>query len=180
MTRQSIPQQPFNLGAKQRGATLIVGLVFLLLLAIVGMAAIDVTTVDVKVVANSKDRQMAFNEAESQLFQAGRQIRNAPRLIQAGDAKYQPGTFRLNNTWWSTDANWASVTAAGDADYVIEQPQYRPELTQNGVSALSSKGTGQEPRAFEYPVISKALGPGGAEVVLSMRYVKKVQNDAIQ
>jgi Tfp pilus assembly protein PilX len=57
----AVPQQ-------QKGATLIMGLVFLVILTVIGLASMDVTTIDVKVVANSKDRQLAFNAAESNLF----------------------------------------------------------------------------------------------------------------
>lgn len=171
----------FDLGTKQTGATLIVGLVFLLLLALVGMAAIDVTTVDVKVVANTKDRQLAFNSAESELFQAGRTIRQNDGAIEAVTVpQYRPGTFRASQTWWSNDANWPNVAAPGSTDYVIEEPNtYLNGPSDNrtgerGGTGNTTSGTQRNPVFLEYPVIAKAQGPGGAEVVLSMRYLKKV------
>lgn len=179
--KQCIKPRPLNLGKKQTGATLIVGLVFLLLLAIVGMAAIDVTTVDVKVVANSKDRQMAFNDAESQLFEAGRSISTADGLITGAMLpQFQPGSFLADSSWWANDANWANVNAPSTSDFAVETPEKREEPTLNGVSDLTEDNKNIKPAYFEYPVISKARGPGGAEVALSMKMLKKVENNAIQ
>lgn len=179
MTHNIRPRH-LTLGSKQAGATLIVGLVFLLLLAIVGMAAIDVTTVDVKVVANSKDRQIAFNEAESQLFQAGRAIADADGLVtQAALPQYQPGTIRVDNTWWANDANWVNVNAPSTSDFTVGEPEKRKEPALNGVSNLTQNNKTNNPAYFEYPVISKAIGPGGGEVSLSMMVLKKADDAAI-
>ena len=56
---------------KQSGAVLIVSLVMLLLLTIIGISAVDMTTLDTRVSANTKDKALAFDAAEAALNTAG-------------------------------------------------------------------------------------------------------------
>lgn len=51
----------------QSGAVLIIGLVFLVLLTMIGMTAMQVTTMQEKMAANARDRDLAFQNAEAGL-----------------------------------------------------------------------------------------------------------------
>lgn len=52
---------------QQKGATLIVGLVLLLLLTMVGMSGLNVSTMQEKMSGSMRDRQIAFQSAEAAL-----------------------------------------------------------------------------------------------------------------
>lgn len=51
----------------QSGAVLIIGLVFLVLLTIIGMTAMQVTTMQEKMAGNARDHDLAFQNAEAGL-----------------------------------------------------------------------------------------------------------------
>ena len=55
---------------KQRGAVLIISLMFLVLLTIIGVSGISSTTVEERMAANSRDHETAFQAAESALRDA--------------------------------------------------------------------------------------------------------------
>ena len=54
----------------QAGAVLVVSLIFLLVLTIVGVAAMQNTTLEEKMAGNVKDRNLAFQNAESAIREA--------------------------------------------------------------------------------------------------------------
>lgn len=163
----------------QQGTTLITGLIMLLLLTVIGLAAMDMTTVDVKLLANAKDRQLAFNAAESQLFQASKAIYAQSSAVNDSVEQYRGSAFAANPSWWTDNSNWQALTANESSDFAIEQPAERREPAPNGVSNLIIDNTGHDRAFHEYPVITKALGPGGAEVALSSRFIKRIESNAL-
>jgi type IV pilus assembly protein PilX len=58
----------------QRGAALIVGLIMLLLLTLIGVAGMRDTLLQQKMIANTKDREIALQAAESALLAAGKSL----------------------------------------------------------------------------------------------------------
>ena len=52
---------------KQRGATLIISMIFLLILSIIGLAGMDVTGLEERMAGNMRDRNIAFQAAEAAL-----------------------------------------------------------------------------------------------------------------
>ena len=54
----------------QRGATLIVALLFLILITILGISSVSSITLEEKMAGNSRDQQIAFQAAESALRDA--------------------------------------------------------------------------------------------------------------
>lgn len=163
----------------QQGTTLITGLIMLLLLTVIGLAAMDMTTVDVKLLANAKDRQLAFNAAESQLFQASTAIYEQSSAVDNTVQQYRGDAFATNPAWWMDNGNWQALDANERADFAIEQPAERREPAPNGVANLIINNTGHDRAFHEYPVITKALGPGGAEVALSSRFIKRIESNAL-
>lgn len=53
---------------KQKGAVLIVSMIFLVIMTLIGMAGIEVTGLEEKMVSHMRDRQMAFEAAEAALL----------------------------------------------------------------------------------------------------------------
>lgn len=69
------PHIPANRAAgKQSGAVLFVGLIFLVMLTMLGVTALQVGTVEERMAGNSRDRNLAFQAAESALRDAERDI----------------------------------------------------------------------------------------------------------
>ncbi len=57
-------RQPIALGKQQRGATLIVGLVLLLVLTVVGVSGMNTSTMEITMAANTQFQQDAFQMTE--------------------------------------------------------------------------------------------------------------------
>lgn len=60
----------------QRGSVLIVSLVFLLILTLVGISAMNMSSLEERMAGNFKDHQMAFQIAEAALVEAEGQVEN--------------------------------------------------------------------------------------------------------
>lgn len=156
--------------SKQKGATLIVALVLLALMTIIGLSSMDTSTIDVKIVANSKDRQLAFNGAESVLFQAGRVISETIcELDSTVTPEYVKNTYISDRDFWKDASNWTLAAVTGTdtkADYIIEK------YIDGPTGGMDNREYGAMKYHY-YPVIAKAEGPGSANVVLQSHFVKK-------
>jgi type IV pilus assembly protein PilX len=158
---------------QQRGATLIVGLIMLFLLTIIGMASMNITTVDVKVTANAKDRQLAFIGAESAMFQAGQEIANHPDMLDNNVPGYVHTQYKAAGvSWWSDYSNWSLSAVTGtpiSSDFKIEFP----ETVKMG-NDLTVSNTGPGNFLGYFPTTTRATGPGQANVILQSYYQKKL------
>lgn len=171
--------KPLSSCQKQQGATLIVGLIMLFLLTIIGMASMNITTVDVKVTANAKDRQLAFIGAESAMFEAGQIILNSPEEnIYNATPSYVGKQFQATGVnWWSNENNWNLTAVPGttiESQFQIEFPIPVPDDIDLGTSNL---GTGKFSGLF--PTTVTATGPGQANVVLQSYYRKKLDSNPL-
>ena len=63
----------------QRGAALIVGLIFLVILTLLGVTAMQSSTLEERMAGNARDRNLAFQAAEAALRDAERDIRGKQR-----------------------------------------------------------------------------------------------------
>ena len=168
----------------QRGAVLIVSLVMLLLLTIIGMSAVDITTLDTRISANTKDRALAFDAAETALNTAGRALSPGEPLPDSstpgflGSAMSDNWWHSENDSWWNTNGEFVSdysgVSSGGDGvGYVIEQPV---EIRTNGAGQRVANVTLGEPRPVTrfYRTTARGEGPGGTEVFVQSVYARKV------
>lgn len=64
----------------QRGIVLAVGLIFLLVLTVIGLTSIRTTALDEKMAGNARDRNLAFQAAEAALRDAERRASGFPGL----------------------------------------------------------------------------------------------------
>lgn len=69
-------QQPSARRHRQQGVVLVVGMVFLLIMVLIGVSAIQTTTLDEKMAGNARDRSLAFQAAEAALRDAERDLSN--------------------------------------------------------------------------------------------------------
>lgn len=139
------------LGNRQSGAVLIVGLIMLLLMTIVGLAAIRGSSLQELMAGNLRDRNLAFQAAEAGLRAGESRLRDtvvALPVFNGSVAGLQPDLNQPTKTpvvQWST-ADWAAgnnsaLTAmgldlAGQPRYVIEK------LEVSALEAAAAEGSG--------------------------------------
>ncbi len=158
---------------RQRGTALIVSLLILIVLTILGVAAMSTTTMEEKMAGNSRRIDLAFQSAESALRDA--QIDLTKNNLTAFDSTCTNGLCLPSTTgtpvWdtvnWSTNARiygaytGAAAIPGGPAPvYIIEKmpPMVTPgnNLGQKDYNSLPSQ---------VYRITARATGPGGVAVV---------------
>lgn len=179
---------PLPSATHQRGASLVVALVFLLILTVIGVTAMSTSTLDEKMAGNLKDRFVAFQTAESTL----RDAEQAIKLNSYGASSFTsactnglclPSTSDpvwLASTNWSVARPYGSVTGAPALPDVVT-PQYLIEDVKDptgGQGSAGSLGTGFGPAAplaasNYYRITARSTGASGkAEVMLQEIYAK--------
>ena len=108
MTSRSAPHALLR---RQRGAVLIVGLVFLALMTLIGVTAFSVATQEERMVGNTRDRLRAFEAAEAALRECERYLSNPIPPIFSADGSTDPGMYAtpaaLAKVKWET-INWGT------------------------------------------------------------------------
>ena len=171
----------------QSGAVLIVGLIMVLLMTIVGLAAIRGSSLQEMMASNLRDRNLAFQAAEAGL-RAGESrvglINDSARPAFDGTAGLHPDLNQPTKTpvvQWST-TEWIddSVLTAMSLD-VASQPRYVVEelivsaldaaaAEGSGIDLASMDGAGGFPPEF-YRVSSRGVGgTTDADVVVQSVY----------
>ena len=117
---------------KQTGVALFISLVLLLVLTIIGVSAVQTTSLEVRMTRNDHDSLLAFQAAEAALVDAERLLDGPVSLDDFRNAAlpgyYPEPVYGQNNRW--DDANvWTGGTSiqapaiagvAGPATYIIE------------------------------------------------------------
>ncbi len=157
--------------ARQRGIALIMGLMFLVVLTLLGMAAMRGTILEERMAGNARDRDLAFQAAEAALRAAEQQITGAVLPAFAAGTAYTPriadGT--LNDYWQNTHVwdNTQSVALGWNPDGTNAAPRYVIEelgVTAGGgtgglgVGALNDEGV--------YRVTARGVGSSANTVVI--------------
>lgn len=107
----------------QRGSILIISLIFLLLLTILGLTAMQGTTLEEKMAGNTRDSSLALQAAEAALREAEDYLDNAVLGDFAGvGGRYQPASPGSPQVWENSGTNWQ--VWAGDIPGVSSQPEY--------------------------------------------------------
>lgn len=130
---------PISTPARQRGVALVLALVFLVLLTIIGITALNTTSLEEKMANNVKDRNLAFQSAESALTLAEYWLYTQigkPVFPSNSSGLYSPVTSDTNATPnWETSGIWdgsnvvtypntPSATGSGTLGKVNTQPKY--------------------------------------------------------
>lgn len=149
----------------QRGAALIVALILLIVITLVGLAAVGTTILQNKMTANQYDRQIAFQSAEAAMRVATALIPNNPGLIarncQTGGTICQANPFTdstLPNgsihtvTAGPAGASSTSATAFTASSASAMQPQYVIESLGNWTNPTQNVGFGNTANSRNYGV----------------------------
>ena len=101
-----------------QGATLVVALIMLLLIAIIGFGAMQTTTMEERMSGNQRDSNLAFQAAEAGL-------RDREEWLRTLVTPPAP-----NNTWlFDSDYNWnAPLTYGADSGRTLSDVSAQPEL----------------------------------------------------
>ncbi|MCG2578314.1 PilX N-terminal domain-containing pilus assembly protein [Dechloromonas sp. XY25] len=131
MTRQHIHLNPAR---SQQGATLMVVLIFLMVLSMLGVAAVQNNIFQEKMSGNTRDRELAFEAAEAAVRDASANIislRAGPWTGGGGLSTYDANNAN-DSTYWNTSSNWSSYrNPSATVAKVATQPQYRIEKKPN-------------------------------------------------
>lgn len=153
---------------RQAGVALITGLIFMVVLTLLALAAMRTTTLEERMSGNARDRDMAFQSAEVAL-RAGEQVVTGATLpaFAAGTANTPRIANGTLSTYWQTTHPWAtqSVSAwqpAGTSaapQYVIEEMGAKAGGGGGlGIGALSDTGV--------YRVTARGVGRSANTVVI--------------
>ncbi len=175
-----------------RGATLIIGLIVLLLVTLLSVATMEHTSRQERMTGNLARRTKAMEAAESTLRDAERDIQFSGRVVAANgfvagciEGLCTPSLTTIPN--WKNDAVWSSntksvaygaKTGAGSlpSTEVSSAPRYiiEPFLDLRGGSLGVANYNQPAGSSFRYRVTARAVGPGaGGEVVLLQSLYKK-------
>jgi type IV pilus assembly protein PilX len=133
----------------QRGATLIITLVMLVLITLVGLSSLRATTMDEKMAGNARDRDKAFQAAEAAVQFCLGQLKDG---TYAG-VPLTPAAAGSSQVW-DVAANWTngnSVAVSVDATGLAAQPRCMFE-------SLGAAGS--------YRVTGQAVGASSQTVVM--------------
>lgn len=147
-----------SLSARQRGAALIVALVFLMVMTVVSVASMRGTTIQERMVGNMQDRNAAFQAAEAELREAEQWLlANETNRNIADDS-----TARVTDGTWNGATNPAPTGSRSAIESLATDPVFhvgKPHLVRVDMA---------DPAAgvcSVYPVASLAVGRSDTTVV---------------
>jgi type IV pilus assembly protein PilX len=148
----------------QRGAALMMALIFLVVMTVIGTTAMRISALQEQMAGNARDWNLAFQAAEAALREAETFIQETPVLPEFND---EDGFYQLNSAdrpvWAGTvpsDGN-GFITYAGALDGTSAPPQYYIEEMSSVRPAGTETETGTPMEESSYYRIT-AVGYGGA------------------
>ncbi len=111
----------------QAGAALAISLIMLLLLTIIGITAMQSTTMQEQMAGNARERNSAFQFTEAALREGENDLTSAS-IGPFSSTTTSTGLYLSKTSgtdWWDLSTTWASsgsvAGALGDSNYIIEQ-----------------------------------------------------------
>lgn len=179
MSSKMRPQQ----GNTETGAVLVVSLLFLLLLTLIGVTGMQVTSLEEKMSGNMRDRNLAFQAAETAL-RDGEMYLTQPVLpafncTTAGLYRYNDlncdGTFEDLQIW---DNDWSSLSKVSYTNYsYLANTDSAPAYIIEEMPAVAESGdsleAGVAKDAQYYRVTARGTGGTSAAVVMVQSLYKR-------
>ncbi len=119
----------------QRGAALVIAMIVLVLLSLIGISAMQTTTLEEKMAGNLRDENLAFQAAEAALREGETHLQNLPYPVPPGtppggdlssDGLYWGAPPCAQNRWEQTSI-WTGAGSrayAGALAYASQPPRY--------------------------------------------------------
>ncbi|MBN8430342.1 hypothetical protein JF535_05675 [Microbulbifer salipaludis] len=168
--------------SRQRGMTLIVGLIMVLLMTVVGMAAIRGSGMQELMSGNMRDRNLAFQSAEAGLREGEELLTGATiPLFDGSIVGLVPSIDGSSGTGFWETYGWesGSVRTALGLQLVASQPQYVIEEVTSTITVNAADGgavdfasTLKTEDTVYYRVTSRAEG-GSADAVVILQSTYK-------
>ncbi|MCK7598784.1 PilX N-terminal domain-containing pilus assembly protein [Microbulbifer sp. CAU 1566] len=168
--------------SSQRGMTLIVGLIMVLLMTVVGMAAIRGSGMQEMMAGNMRDRNLAFQAAEAALRQGEDDVAGDTLPAFTGSGYYADLDNSSNSGYWSTTFDWTDTNAKRtdlSLKWVSAEPQYVVEEVVSTVVKGSEGGaidfleTLKSEETVFYRVTSRGAGGSADSVVILQSTYKR-------
>lgn len=167
----------------QHGSALVVSLIFLVIMTIIGVTAMQSTTLEEKMAGNMVDNSMALQAAEAALRDGENVIRTlAGRPITVDSCGSPPCFWALgkagdlqskNQSWWTTNGREYGTAGTQDFTGLVEDPRFVIE-EQDFVRDELGAGRGTVTGRVYYRITARARGQTDAsEVVLQTVYSKR-------
>lgn len=162
----------------QRGAVLVVGLIFLALLTLIGVTAFSVATQEERMAANTRDRLRAFEAAEAALRECERYLSNPIPPIFSVNGSTDPGMYDsptgATEKWETINWNTEPTRQLAGVTGVAEQPRCIVQrLARTRSSNPSLRAELPQPSAFAYQVTGRGVGANrGTAVVLQTSFIR--------
>ena len=178
--------------SNQQGMVLVVGLIMVLLITIIGVSAIRGSGLQESMAGNMRDRNIAFQAAESALREGEAIIGPTVKTLPAFNGAEDSGLWRdLSETpansiiYWTKD-NWTSMAKETDLEFedVTASPRYVVEEIEVDIamgaaadgSAIDVGGMQSTGDAAPYRVTAQGFGISpDTEVVLQSTYKRLFQ-----
>lgn len=125
---QNIGRQLALDARRSRGAALVVGLIFLVLLMLIGVTAFNVATQEERMAGNSRDRLRALEAAESALRYCEGLLGNviAPQFTSTGTNGYYSTSALAQEVWTQPGFSWTgsgTVVVPTSLSGLAQQPR---------------------------------------------------------
>ncbi|QDP72585.1 pilus assembly protein PilZ [Legionella israelensis] len=149
----------------QKGATLAVSLLLLLVITLLGVSAMQVTHMEEKMSSNLQDKLLSFSSAESALRAGEQWVLNQPTEPKVHatcpshpcvqERKYNIDFTQQNTSWWTAHSAVYPASLSDIATpprYFIEFMQFIPDTPVIGNSSVKSTGV------FYYQITARGTG----------------------
>lgn len=153
---------------KQTGVVLVVGLIFLLVMTIIGVTAIQGSTMQERMAANSSDRNAVFQGAEIALQVGEAQVIAQDCSSLAGVLADRPNPDDPDNWAGSTD-----VPVSSNEHFVASRAYVISRIPPQQSSDESAAAEDDETCGGFYYVTAKADSPKGMTVVVQSTVFKR-------
>ena len=174
-------QGSFGVPGHQRGAVLLVGMVFLLLMSFAGLQLSKRSVLDQYMATNLAVRTIAFENAETALAQAESQVPALSAAFDSGETEYdcialgagyfadagtgiQCGAIDLSSLNWNNSDSIAHSSAA-DSRFVIEYLGF-DEIRALDDDVKIGSGIKMSTTVHVYRLVSRGVQASGSEVIL--------------
>ncbi|WP_261843467.1 pilus assembly PilX family protein [Aliamphritea ceti] len=181
--RKTVP--PGKVAGRERGATLIVALIFLLIIVVVSMNGIQTTVMEERMASNTRQRNLAFQSAETGLREAEKFINNLTNIDDFGEAA---GLLSASNsepvyfsaaTWVDGKSVQVASGAVGNLYGLEEYPRYiikyLVENNADGISDPEYQNDNSSDKVAVFKIVSRGVGGNKTtSVVLQSNYGKRL------
>jgi type IV pilus assembly protein PilX len=152
----------------QQGSALAIALVFLLLLTLIGVTAMQTTTLQERMAGNVRDRTLAFQAAEAALRDGEAFLSQAalPQFDNTGGLLAPRLNAGMTATWDAHDWTGNSRLYSGTLADVAEQPRYVIEELPPVQSSGDTARFGALPEIGVYRVTARGVGGTPDAVVI--------------